>query len=88
MPPAMVAKEREVPGIMEMHWNKPMVKARPSVSGASSLRRNHLSTKSSSTPTATSMTATTHTLPMSPSMKSPSSSPMTAAGRKATKSFQ
>ena len=89
MPPTMVAMERDTPGIMEMHWNRPTMKARFSVNGVSSLPLlKILSQKSMKMPPSTSITATTPTLSSMASMASLNSSPRTAAGMKATKSFQ
>ena len=37
MPPTMVAIERDTPGMTDMHWNRPMLKARFSFTLFSSL---------------------------------------------------
>ena len=89
MPPTMVAMERDTPGIIEMHWNIPIQKARFSVNFVSSLPLlNILSQNSMNTPPTISITATTTTLSSMASMKSLHNRPSTAAGMKATSSFQ
>ena len=89
MPPTMVAMERETPGIIEMHWKRPTMNARRSVILVLSLPLpNSLSQKSMNTPPTTSMMATTMTLSSMASIMSLNKSPSTAAGMKATRSFQ
>ena len=89
IPPTIVAIERDTPGIMEIHWNKPTIKARFSVKGVDSLPLlNILSQKSINTPPITSITATTTTLSSIASIASLKSNPKTAAGMNATNNFQ
>ena len=89
IPPTMVAMERDTPGIIEIHWKSPMMKARFSVIWVFSFPfPNILSQNSMNTPPTISMTATTVTLSSISSMKSLKSRPRTAAGMKATRSFQ
>ena len=89
IPPTMVAIERETPGIMAIHWKKPIASAFFSLIACDSAGwLNSLSTNSMKMPPTTSMVATTHTFSSSSSIRSPQASPMTAAGRKATSSFQ
>ena len=89
IPPTMVAIERDTPGIMEMHWKRPIIKARFSVSTVSSLPLlKILSQNNMNTPPTTSMMATTSTRSSMASMKSLQSKPNTTAGMKAISSFQ
>ena len=89
IPPTIVAIERDTPGIMDIHWNIPIQNARFSVSSVFSLHLlNILSQKSMNIPPRISVTATTSTLSSIASIASLKSRPSTAAGMKATNSFQ
>lgn len=89
IPPTIVAMERDTPGIIEIHWNNPIKKALFSVKTVFSLPLPKiLSQNSINIPPAINMTATTVTLSSIASIMSLKRSPNTAAGIKATNSFQ
>ena len=89
IPPTIVAMERDTPGIIAIHWNRPILKAFFSVRTVSSLFfENILSQNSMNTPPITSITATTVTLSSISSTLSLNRNPSTAAGTNATSSFQ
>ena len=91
MPPTIVAMERETPGMTEMHWKRPTIKALRSVMRFSSVPLlNILSQKSMNTPPTTSMMATTSTLSSNQPSKPDflANRPMTTAGNTPTTSSQ